>query len=187
MVGRDVLIGVAGGLAHAALAACSPVVVAWLHLEHPAPYIEDFRVLLGPRFALAHVLDAAASGISAGLMLTVLLVLFTIILRRRALGAAALMILITGALAVAFHGNLHFMPTTVAIAAVLAFVTVRFGLLSICVLQFVFEMTFAYPIAFGIAPWTTGIAIIPLIVVAALSAWAVKTAMGAQSLFPAED
>jgi len=188
MVGRDVLVGIAGGVAHASVAALTPLITRWLSLEPPlTPHDSDLKSLLGLRYALSHVLYAMDNGIASGLILTVLLVTLTILLRRRSLGIAALVLLILTALTAAYHGNPHLIPFGVAVAAILTFVLVRSGLLAVAVLQAVFGMTFAYPFTFGVASWATSTSLVSVAIITALSVWAFKTSLGGQSIFLEED
>ena len=183
MVARDVLIGIAAGLGHATIAAMTPVVVKFFHLHPPmAPHPFDPRTFLGTRFAVENMIESIDGGISSGLALMVLLVMFTIVLRRRSLGTAALFLLIAGALAVAYHGDLKLIPFGIAIAALITFVTVRFGLLAVAVLQFVFECTFPYPLALDLPAWTLPTVAVPLVIIAVLSLWAFRTALGSQTI-----
>jgi len=184
MVARDVLIGIAAGLGHAAIAAITPVVVKFFHL-HPAmpPHAFNVRAFLGTRFAVEQMIEAIDGGISSGLMFMVLLVTFTILLRRRSLGTAALFLLLTGALAVAYHGDMKLMPFGIAIAALVTFVAVRFGLLAVAVLQFAFECTFPYPLALDLPAWTLPTVAVPIVIVVALAIWAFRTSLGDQPIF----
>jgi len=188
MVGRDVLIGIAAGLGHAVLAACTPLVVLWFHLEPPlTPHFGDPLALLGTRFALAHIIARVSGGLNSGLILTVLLVFFTMILRRRTLGTAALFLLQFAVYTIALHGDLHLVAIGALVSALLTFITVRFGLLAIAVVQFIFGITFAYPILFDASSWTLGPTLVPIIVIALLALWAFKTALGDQPIFAEEE
>jgi eukaryotic-like serine/threonine-protein kinase len=184
MVGRDVLIGVAGGLAHTSIALLTSVIVSALRLEPPlTPYLWRMMPLLGMRQALAHVVSQIDSGIIAGLGVTVILVTFTILLRRRSLGVAALTLFQIAAFAAAYHGDRNLVPFGVAIAILITFIAVRFGLLAIAVVQLIFGITFHYPLLFEPSQWTFAIACLPVAAIAAIVFWAFKTSLGGQPLF----
>jgi hypothetical protein len=137
--------------------------------------------------ALSRVGYALDGGINSGLAIMVLLVFFTIVFRRRAFGTAALYVLILVTLSVAFHMDRHTIPIAAMIAGVVTFVAARYGLLAVAVLQLVFGITFAYPFTIGLPSWTLSTTMLPLIVIVPLAAWAFKTALGGQSIFPEED
>ena len=179
MVGRDALIGILAGLAHPALIMAQ----AWIDKRQgrTSPlFASGAGSLAGPRYELAFLADALASGVVQGFLLVVILVTFMLLLRRRSFAAVGLFLVMMGGFYLATR---ELSILSMVIAALVAFVTARFGLLSIIVAQTVFLTTFHTQL-FTTASWQS-IQLLPVAFVVAGAAWAFYTSLGGQSPFSA--
>ena len=122
MVGRDVLIGVAAGLAHVAVT-LSPYVLGI------APLVGSTTLIQNAFAPFAGIARQLHSGIVQGLTVMIALMLLTIILRRRArasIGVFAMLLFV-------FHfgsADVRMLPVFAAGAALVTFTAARFGLLA---------------------------------------------------------
>ncbi|HEX2122832.1 MAG TPA: serine/threonine-protein kinase [Thermoanaerobaculia bacterium] len=183
LVGRDVLIGILAGLAYTVLWGSASILASWFSEMDPQPFIAAMRSMNGIRHALALTLFAAILGIQFASVTILILVMSTIVLRRRALAAGAFFVINLAYFLLATGGQLPLVPAHAAVAALLAFIALRYGLLAYAVLQ----MTFL-AIHYGTATspsWLLMISAIPFAIVAALALWAFRTSLGGQSLFSA--
>jgi serine/threonine-protein kinase len=181
MIGRDVLIGIAGGLGHAALTTGSRLIEE-MAKGTPAPPFGGFVELLdGRALGIAWIPTAARQGILIGLSLMIALMIFTILLRRRALAVAALFILYMVMFSFASHAW-WMVVGFVLIAALYTLLVARFGLLAICTAHMTFVATRFFPLPDAVT-WYTLRALVPLFFVVALAVWAFRTSLGRQSAF----
>ena len=186
LVGRDILIGVAAGVAHATIASMGNWLPSHLGLTLPlAPHASNLDMLLGLRYTVAGIGAAISSGIVAGLALTVILVVLAIILRNRALAAIGLYLLQLSAIGFASGRHPYVFASGILIAAIWTAVTVRVGLLGIATAQTIFVVAFQLPISIDASSWMFPAAITPLIFIAVLTAFAFRTALGGQPMFSA--
>jgi len=187
LVGRDLLIGIAAGLAHVTLANSANWLPSRLGLRPPgAPHSSNLDVLLGVRHALAAIISAASSGIITGLTLVVILVSLAIVLRRRSLAAIGLYVLQLTAYSFAAGSNRYILASSVFIAAIYTVVIVRAGLLSIATAQTIFVVTFSLPISADFSAWFLPSAIVPVVFTILLTAFAFHTALGGQPMWSAK-
>jgi serine/threonine-protein kinase len=187
LVGRDLLIGIAAGLAHVTLANATNWLPSRLGLAPPgAPHSTNLDVLLGVRHAIAAILSAASGGIAAGLALVVILVSLAIVLRRRSLAAIGLYLVQFIAFAFAAGGNRYILASSIIIAALYTVVVVRVGLLGIATAHTIFVVTFTLPISVDFSAWFLPSAIAPVIFTLFLTAYAFHTALGGQPMWSAK-
>ncbi len=180
MVGRDVLIGIIGGLLHSLMASGSDIIVLRLTGVDDGPFLGNSGVLVGLGASIAQVLLGTTYAITQGLMVTILLVVFMLVLRKRAFAGAALFGVWLTAYIVASGGGWAIFPAIAFLALMLTVISIRYGLLAFCVLQATFITIFSIPNVSG--SWATPHVIIPFTVVALLALWAFRTSLGGQSL-----
>jgi predicted Ser/Thr protein kinase len=184
LVGRDMLIGIAAGLAHATLASASDWLPGRLGLRLPGPpHATHLNSLLGLRHAAAFLVSSVSSGILFGLILVVLLVGLAIILRRRSLAALGLYLLQLAVFAIASGGNPYVFAGTVIIAAIWTAVIVRVGLLGIVTAQTIFGAAFFFTVAIDAPSWMLASTVAPIVFIVLLSAFAFRTALAGQPMF----
>jgi serine/threonine-protein kinase len=187
LVGRDLLIGIAAGLAHVTLANATNWLPSHLGLIPPgAPHSTHLDILLGVRHALAAIVSAASGGIITGLTLVVILVSLALVLRRRSLAAIGLYLVQLTAFTFAAGGNRYILASSVFIAAIYTVVIVRAGLLSIATAHTIFIVAFTLPISVDFSAWFLPSAIAPVVFIVLLTAYAFHTALGGQPMWSAK-
>ncbi|HJQ39483.1 MAG TPA: serine/threonine-protein kinase [Thermoanaerobaculia bacterium] len=169
MVGRDILIGMIGGLLNSCLATASNSVPSG-----ELAYLDR----LGSFFELTF--GAVQRGIISGLTVTFALVLFTVLLRRRTLAMAAVALLMFIAFLFASREPMM-IAVFAAIAALIAITAGRFGLLAIIAFLTTFRAIFFNPTPDALA-WYTARGLIAPLFILAIAAWAFRTSLGQRYL-----
>ena len=181
MIGRDVLIGIIGGLTHSTLI----VAVQTLNPAITTPSGGDHAVLNGLRYGVARILEAFGDGLLQAFGMIVIMVVLAMILRKHVAAAAGLGAIIFTGLTIAFGGFGPLSTTlSVLVATLIAFIAGRFGLLALAVAQATFFCISHYPI-FGGVSWYAPTGLLSLVVLAALALWAFRVSLGSQSPFSA--
>jgi serine/threonine-protein kinase len=178
MVGRDVLIGVAAGAVFSFAAATTPLLAPWFPTALQIPELNHLRALSSVPHTIATLLRSVISGVGIAFLTMGLLVVATIVFRKR-LAAAAVLFVLT--LALFLLASSVPLPVAILLAAFLTYVPYRHGLLVIAVLHVVHAALFLFPSV--VAPWATALALISYTAVAALALWAFRTSLGGQSAF----
>jgi protein kinase-like protein len=173
MVGRDVSIGLAAGLAHSLLFVGVPVTFGM------SPAIGSIAVLQSAFAPFAWMAQRVHYGAVLGLALTFGLVVLTIVLRRRVIGQVA-----TFAVLLFVYRFLstdpRMLPGFVAVSALMAFLVVpRFGLLATAVYS-VALYALAAPLPSAIAWYTARLLVVP-VALATLAIWAFRISLGGRS------
>jgi len=184
LVGRDMLIGITAGAAHAALASASNWLPSRLGLTLPiAPHSSFLETLLGVRHELATIVAMISRGIITGLVLVVILIGFAIVLRKRSYAAIALYLLQLAIIWVAAGGNRWVFLSGIFIAAIWTAVVVRVGLLGIVTAHTIFTVSFSLLIGIDVSSWFLPSAMAPILFIVLLTAFAFRTALGSQPMF----
>jgi serine/threonine-protein kinase len=179
LVARHVLIGILGGFAHAILSATARPIAAALD----GGSAEFKELVVGNLWdALAAICAGATTSIFVSTGTMVLLALFMIVLRRRSLAAAALFLMTLTFFALSVAQRPASIPSYVAIAVLLTFITLRYGLVALVVTQATFFALFGAPLLPG-AGWATASAPLTLAAVIVLAVWAFHTSLGGQPMF----
>ena len=182
LVGHDVLVGVAFGSAAAALTALHQLILA--RLGSTPPVSVSPSSLLGVRGAIASFLVVLPSCVIQALIWFILIFILRVILRRNWLAAVGFVLiyaLLNGLSATAA-------PTVAALSgaaetAVLVFVMLRFGLVSLLSASFVYVMMILFPLTTDFSLWYSGAALFAVLVIAAMAAFAFHTSLAGRSLF----
>ena len=183
VVGRDVLVGLAWGVAVfflKPLAYALPPLVGQPPLEPSYGYLD---ALLGPGPLLSVTLAAVSECILSALGILLLFVLGRIVLRRDSLavGALALILLVPSALG-AGAGAWFYVPITVAWTMSWMLLLLRFGLLAAIVGPLVYEMLYVFPITTELQSWKAGPTLLALPLLALLTVTAFRNALGGTGL-----
>jgi serine/threonine-protein kinase len=180
LVGRDVLIGLLVGIVH------PMIIFGWTAVSElrgetlPPPTAGYVAIFRGLRHGLAYLVAGLASGALQGFIVIVLLVLFSLLLRRHVLAGIALgCVYMTGY----YFATSSVHPIFAVLAAMFAFTAVRYGLLTMVVAQVVFHCVYHYPLFAG--PSWSSIQLLPLLLVIAAMIWAFRVSLGGQSPFNA--
>jgi hypothetical protein len=183
MVGRDVLIGLAAGLAHCVIASYTPAIGAFATGEPAPPFSGDIAGLAIPGSGIAHFIQALSGGIVTALVLMTVLVILTILLRRRWLAVSALYaVFFTGYLFASTHWWM--LPLFAILAGVFTLVVSRVGMLAMAAMQIGFGTVFTAPLPDSLS-WYTARGLTPLVLLFALAIWAFVTSLGGQRAFAA--
>jgi hypothetical protein len=183
MIGRDVLIGLIGGLLHALLAAAWTLAITLTGFKASLTYDSEVELLGGQTFGLALIADAVLQGMLLGLTLMIMLMIFTIVLRRRAFGVAALAIVCFTIYTFASR-ELWVLPSFAILTAIYTILVARFGLLAIAAAHMTFAAAFFYPLADASA-WYALRGLTTIFFITALAVWAFRTSLGGQRAFSA--
>jgi hypothetical protein len=127
------------------------------------------------------VLDAAAEGILFALTAMMILMIFTIVLRRRTIAVGAFFAMYIGLLLIG-SSDPRWFPWYPVLAGMVTLVVARYGLLSAAALHFAFEIVLHYPVPDAL-DWYTVRTLVPLVTMLALAAWAFRTSLGDQRAF----
>lgn len=178
LVGRDVLIGLLGGVAHSVLASATwlssvlagepPSLAGGGHLQH----------LISGRSALGALTLSSNRAVFFGLAFVFLLSLFAVLTRRRWAAALCMFLLMNLAFYLAI-GKL--IPVSPLIAILIVGVMARFGLLSTVVMHFAFTATFHYPVLADPSRWFFFSSILPILVISIAALVAFRSATGVLS------
>ncbi len=183
MIGRDVLIGLIAGLFHSVLAAWSEKVEEVVTGAGAEPHIGNLFLLGSPVAGLAQFAGAITFGITSGLANITILMVLTIILRRRALAVGGLFVVIFGGYLFA-STELWAMSVFILLAATSTYIVARWGLLATIAMKFAFFAIFLFPLPDAFA-WYTARASLTLVLVVALAIAAFITSLGGQRAFAA--
>ena len=181
MVGRDVMIGVIGGLLHSLIALGTELLMTLFAGKDLPPNLEAVFIINGIRNMLAQVIGSINSGVAQSFGIMALLALLTIVLRKRAFAVAGIFVLWLTGFAFATGGDLTMLPALALLAAVLALILTRYGLLAFAVTQTVFGWLFFLPTV--PVRWSLPLLAMPVVAAVLLTLWAFRTSLGGQSPF----
>jgi serine/threonine-protein kinase len=183
MIGRDVLIGIVAGLTHAVIAAWGEKWIEVITGAAGKPFNTDVGLLGSPFGGYSLFALAISQGVAFGLVIMTVLMLLTILLRRRWLAISALFaIMFLGYLAASTE--VTSMPFFLIIAGVYTFVPARYGLLAAGAMHMAFLTLLVAPPP-DVFAWHTARAVVPVLLVLALAIWAFFMALGGQRAFAA--
>ena len=175
MIGRDLMIGIAAGFLHSVIASGDTVFGENMDF----PYNGELLPLTGFRHAIGAIAGSLSSGTTQGFVLMMVLVVMTMLLRKRAFGVAGFTAILYSAYALASHSII--LPLSMALlVAMVVVVIARFGLLAMAAAQTSFHLSFTYPTPTD-ASWHAAIGVITLLLLGALAVWAFRTSLGDQS------
>jgi len=178
IVGRDTLVGVAGGLAMSAFILGADR-AASVDLGLPgATQIVRPPTLNGPDEVLAALTDCAVGSILTPFAMMVFLVVLYIVLRRTWLAAAGLWVLGTAALGLQAPDVPLYLLFVAAGWGVFTLLLTRFGLFAGCVAQLAFFLTLQWPVFTGFEHWWWPAAALGTGTVVAVAVWGFVTSQG---------
>ncbi|HTQ55497.1 MAG TPA: serine/threonine-protein kinase [Bryobacteraceae bacterium] len=182
LVGHDILVGVAAGMASGLIASLHQFVLLRLG-STPSPSVATDS-LLGVGGAVATFLTAIPNCVIQGLAWFVLLFILRVVLRRDWLAAGGFVLLY---MAVSFLAStaapLMGALFTAVQTALLVFVMLRFGLVSLIASAFVYVLMIIFPLTTDFSAWYSGASLLAATGVAALAAYAFHTALAGRPLF----
>ncbi len=183
VVGRDVLLGLAWGVLVFFLGPLRHALPPLVGQPPPEPSYGYLDTLLGPGPLLGAMLGAASESILYALGVLLLFVLLRSLLRRDALAAGALVVilLLPSALG-AGEAAWYTLPVLFVWTLSWILLLLRFGLLAASVGPFVYEMLYVFPITAELGSWKAGPTLLVLPLLALLAVAAFRTAVGGTGL-----
>ena len=184
LVGRDVLVGTAGGAVIGILSYAASVLPRLVGAPPSAPWwFVDLDPLLGPMWSIAEILDKTAAAVGIGLGLVLFLLLLRTIFRREWL-AAAILVIVMSIQPVLFAGSAWWivLPVAILIRLVPVVLTLRFGVLATIVCIYVAELLFDMPINGDFSSWKATPTLMAFAVVIVLAVHGFKSATAGRPL-----
>ena len=183
VVGRDALVGIAWAVLAFFLMPLPQALHRALGLPPPDPMSGYLEPLLGAGPLLGSALGAAGEAVLFAMGAMLLFVLARLVLRRDALAAAAIVLVL---LAPGAAGGSEGAWLALAVAAVWEvswiLLLLRFGLLAATVGLFAHQLLVAFPLTADLSSWTAGPTLLALPLVALLAVLALRSALGGTGL-----
>ncbi|MCA1643109.1 MAG: serine/threonine protein kinase [Acidobacteria bacterium] len=184
LVGRDVLVGAAFGTAMGLLSFARLLAPRWVGLAPAAPLTPQLETLLGLREVLGYFFYIhLTQTIFVGLGFLFLFLLLNIVLRREWLAAAVFFLLLTANGLTQGHTLATGLVFDAALAALVIFVALRFGLLATIAALFFDYLCTSYPFTSDLSAWYAAPTLFAAIVAVALAGYGFYTSLAGQPLF----
>jgi hypothetical protein len=183
MVGRDVMIGLLAGVFHCMVTAYTPKIGTLLTGAAEEPLKGSLGLLGIPGMGISHFLYSVSEGIVTALILMTVLVVLTIVLRRRWLAVAAFYAIIFIGFRFA-STELWMLPSFALISGLFTLTVSRFGMLSMAAMHFAFAAIFFAPVPDAFA-WYTAPGLTTMVLLFGCAVWAFYTSLGGQRAFAA--
>ena len=185
MIGRDILVGLAGGIVVTSVAHLTAIVPSWLGLGAPLPLVTPIATLSSLWYVAASHIGRLAEVVLRAAGLVAFLVMLRGLLRNR---TAAIVV----ASAIACAGSLQFVtgPIVVRVAALLVLAPVallllfRFGLLAIAAETWVVLLAYRFPLTVDPSSWYFGRSLLVLLLIAATALFAFWRSLGGKPILP---
>jgi hypothetical protein len=174
IVGRDLLVGVAVGVAIPLIIRLSD------RLTVPPPVTITGDLLLGVRSAAGVIIQQAIYGVRSALLIFYLLFLLRAVLRNQWAAAIALVVIFTGLDLLDFDRSLLAELSTAVYFALLAFTVLRWGLTSLAVAFVVAGLLLTVPVTTDRSAWFFGTTVALNVLPLALAVWAFVVSVPAQ-------
>jgi predicted Ser/Thr protein kinase len=179
LVGRDVLLGVLGGIAHTTL------IYAGIFAEQSLS--GEFRLLFSSLEALSSslsvILRAGGGSIVFGLLVICFLVVLFSVLRRRLYAGLTLFAVIVTIEILFFTQSLIYLPFTLAISILICLVITRLGLVATIVSQSVLMWSLATFYTLNFSAWYAGGMFLTVLLTLALLAYGFQVSLAGQKIF----
>jgi serine/threonine-protein kinase len=184
LVGRDVLVGAACGMAMGLLSFARLLAPKWFGRAPAVPLTAQFDTLLGLREVLGYFFYVhVTQTIFLGLGFLFLFLLLNIVLRREWLAITVFFLLLTASGLTHGHTLATGLLFDAAFAALLIFVAIRFGLLATISALFFDYLCTAYPFTSDLSAWYAGATLFAAVVAVALAGYGFYTSLAGQPLF----
>jgi hypothetical protein len=182
VVGRDILIGLAGGTVLALLGVLGRAVVVWLGRPERPPDDYGIDVLLSTRLLLGFIAGLPVNATLIGLALLLLFLVLRLLTRRDAVAAALVVaFLAAGNLGGAKENVWLLLPFAVAVWGAFVVVMLRFGVLAAITAILTADLLTFPPLVYAPGSWTSGATFVVIPLVIGLAALAFRSAVGGHS------
>ena len=183
VVGRDVLIGLAGGTVLALLGVLARAVVVWLGRPERPPEAYGIDALaLDARCSWAIVAGLPVNATLVGLALLLLFLVLRLVTRRDAVAAALVVaFLVSGDLAGSKENAWLLLPFAVAVWGAFVAVMLRFGVLAAITAVLTADLLSFPPLVYAPGSWTGAATFVVLPLLIGLAVLAFRSAVGGHS------
>jgi hypothetical protein len=183
VVGRDALIGIAGGAVMAVAAALLQRLPAALGGPATPPAAYGLDAFLGARVLTAELMLAQLNAALVALVVLLLIMVGRIALRRLSLSIAATLLIACLPESLASPLPLWLvLPLSVLVLAIPIGVLVRFGLLPAIVTFYVANRLIAYPLTEDLSSWMATPTLVLAVIIVGGALWAARAALAGRSL-----
>ncbi|MGH9365382.1 MAG: serine/threonine-protein kinase, partial [Thermoanaerobaculia bacterium] len=182
LVGRDILVGILVGAVTILVSVVQNSVPAWANVSGMTPQAPDRRALGSTNFLVAVIVEGFGGVAIPTLAIMALLVLLSVLLRRRwlAIGVSTLVVTVINLTGENIAVDL---PSSLLISVLMVFVAARFGILALYASLLTATLMSLCPLAPDFSHWYAGRTLFVLLSVAGLAAWGFHTALGGRPVF----
>ncbi|HEX9149707.1 MAG TPA: hypothetical protein VF958_11150, partial [Thermoanaerobaculia bacterium] len=184
LVGRDFLVGTLLGATNAMLLHISNALPAWMDAPGMTPVPASDLMMRGTREAASFFFVRQNGAAFMALVFMFLFFLAASIFRKKWLGAVPLGVLFT-MIHLSGENVAIELPFAILMAAVLVFVVLRFGLLSVAVAGVVAPLLTFSPLTLDLSRWYAGRSLFALAVVVGVALYGFRVALGKRPVFGA--
>jgi serine/threonine protein kinase len=183
LVGRDILLGVAFGVAWILI-----VSISYIPLDRlgAVPQLQSSTYLLGGRQALGQWLSQAPSSILVTLEFFFLLLGLKVLLRKDWLAAPVFVAIFVVLQSLRNPHPLVNVPVFLLIYGTLVVIVFRFGLVPLAVGAFTIDMLANVPFTTDFSVWYAGTTLLALLSIVALAGWGFYHSLGGQAVWKVE-
>jgi hypothetical protein len=179
VVGRDVLIGMAGGTLLALLGFLARTLVVWLGGPEPAPEALGIDTLLSPRFLLSYLTGLPVNAALVGLALLLLFLVLRLLTRRDVVaGSLVVAFLVSGDLGGSRESAWLLMPLAAVAWGSFVAMMLRFGVLAAITAIFTANLLVFPPLLYAPGHWTGAVTFVILPLLVAVAVLAFRSAVG---------
>jgi eukaryotic-like serine/threonine-protein kinase len=186
LVGRDILVGVAGGTVGAMLIASRELIPHLARLPMPTPQLPPATILLGMRYAIDAALEVLNRAIFNALQIVCIVAFLKMLLRQTWIVVAVAVVLILPiAMSGTFAGEQLALELGIALGGIALVLTVllRFGLLALVVTFYTFLTMELFPLTIDFSRPYAGAAMVVILSIAAVAAYGFYASRGDEPLF----
>ncbi|MGE0481744.1 MAG: serine/threonine-protein kinase [Phycisphaerae bacterium] len=190
-VGRDVLIGIAGGVLWLWFSLV-PFLNEWAAGRDAPPCYahetEQEYMLLGPRLWVGRLLNESTDGVMGGMLMLLMLFVLRTLLRRDWIAGVAFVGIFAIPVTVGNLAGGEYLTILISLVAftLLVVALLRYGLLCVMVATFVLGMGKGYPLTTDVNAWYAGATAFPVAVLALLALGAFHISRGGRPLLSAK-
>ena len=182
VVGRDVLIGLAGGTLLALLSVLARALVVWLARPERPPEAYGIETLLSTRRLLGFVVALPVNATLVGLALLLLFLVLRLVTRRDGIAVALVVaFLVSGELGGSRENVWLLMPFAIAVWGAFLAVMLRFGVLAAITAVLTADLLSFPPLLYAPGNWTGAATLVVLPLLTGLALLAFRSAVGGHS------
>ena len=176
LVGRDVFLGCVLGVLWSVMFAATPFLAAWLGgstLPNDSIMAKQLDPLQGMSSALSITFLLAHDNLKSAVVFIMTLLLLRLLLRRTSLAVG-----IAFVIALVVYGGTMYLANAFIYWVLWFLALLRLGWVPVVVGMFFSELLFVAPLGFELSHWTAPLTVLAVVLLAAVSAYAFKTALG---------